>query len=116
MYALRMASVVALFIFSVFLIIYLAWIVKTIYTVFVKKKDRRMKRIVLRSMFQTLIVVAIFYGIHGFLTLFEGTHLFLNAFRDSLYIHPIILYLLLLGAVIKANKSRNGGEAHGVDE
>ena len=94
-------------IFAIFGVALILWIGNVIYVAFVKKKDDREKLVVIKAMAHSFVVILVLNVISFVLSFFECFTLFMQRLGESIEVHPIILYLLVLGVLIYCHKKSN---------
>lgn len=93
-------------IFMILGVLLVIWMCRVIYMAYIKEKDDNAKQIVVTSMahsFNALFVLFIINSIVSVFGLFES---FMYALRSTIYIHPIILCIIILGIALFVNKKR----------
>jgi len=80
------------------------WMCRVVLTAFVKEKDDTFKQVVIMSKahsFVVLFILQIAVFIMSFFNFFES---FMYELRQTIYLHPIALYVIILGISLFINK------------
>ena len=94
---------------SIVLILMVVLAIRAIIVAFLKRKDERMKMIVIKSMshaFCVLLALQVFQMLLKFAIGLETYYILSNSFMVGIYIEPAIFSMMILGVTLLINQKR----------